>query len=177
MAKGKGQSRRLDVKVAKLINGTEQAVLLALDEVGEKSVAKMREVIRNSVSPMGLERFKAGRGRGPGREDTGSMYDDARYRTEPGDGNRISLAVGWINNFQEYYKYQEEGFKNQGVIWGLRSGNLDAHNGPFHWDNFKSRAKPQQGIWAKRAAYQLAANIAPALIKRRTKNVVKFAGR
>lgn len=46
------------------------------------------------------------------RVDTGDMKADLDVRVYRGQG--IGLDVGWVHDFQEYYRYQDEGFEATG---------------------------------------------------------------
>ncbi|AGY47157.1 hypothetical protein CN1A_48 [Clavibacter phage CN1A] len=51
------------------------------------------------------------------RIDTGDMRDDVSYRKVASGATFSTWAFGWVNRFQRYYHFQEDGF----IHW--RSGN------------------------------------------------------
>lgn len=118
-----------------------------LSEIGLESKEEMQRIIRESTSPFGLIRRQYGMGRSAGREDTGEMYDSVAYTTEIA-ADRISVRVGWLYNFKEYFGFQENGFKQ----WFTLSGFW---NGVFL---FSKRQSPvdQEGIHALRDARMFA---------------------
>lgn len=48
---------------------------------------------------------------GQGRVNTGKMRDSVGVRFESG-GKKVISAFGWIRNFEDYFGYQEEGFRH-----------------------------------------------------------------
>lgn len=118
-----------------------------LDEVGKESKEEMQRIIRESQSPFGAIRKSYGMGRSSGREDTGAMYDSVAYATEMA-ADRISVRVGWLYNFKEYFGFQENGFKQRWKLAGFMNGKF-----VFSW-----RANPvnQEGIHALRDARMFA---------------------
>lgn len=87
-------------------------------EVAEKAADKMREFIEtrgtNRVWEGAWRSQKTGRYRtrsGPGRIDSGDMLKNVGVKFQRGE--KQSRAVfGWVNQFENYYKFQELGFKH-----------------------------------------------------------------
>ena len=122
-----------------------------LEEIGDASKEEMQRIIRDSESSWGRFRISAGLGgKGTGRYDTGEMHDSVTYVTEQAK-DRISVRVGWVRNFQDYFGYQDSGFKN----WYTLGGFL----GNIPW--FRRMPSPidQEGIHALRDSRMLAVQL------------------
>jgi len=74
---------------------------------------KMRELILQRGTDFSAEAYSEGINKQQGRYRTGKMYDDVQWRAEVGP-KKIYASFGWIYNFQDYYAYQETGFRNRG---------------------------------------------------------------
>jgi hypothetical protein len=122
-----------------------------LTEIGEASKEEMQRIIRESVSPWGKFRMSEGLGgKGAGRYDTGLMHDSVTYVTEQAK-DRVSVRVGWVRNFEDYFGYQEGGFKNWYTLGGF------FNNRPW----FRRMPAPvdQEGIFALRDSRMLAVQL------------------
>ena len=93
-------------------------------ELAEEGQKKMQEIILTTgtnkrwTSPWKSQ--KTGRvrlGSGPARVDSGDMLKNVGIRIEGGRNFIARSAFGWVNEFEDYYGYQDEGFTH----W--RSGN------------------------------------------------------
>lgn len=120
-----------------------------LNEIGSESKDEMQRIIKNSESDFGALRRSYGIGKGSGRYDTGAMHDDVTYVTEQAT-DRISVRVGWLKRFQEYYGFQEIGFKQ---LW--KTAGFNFLLGRFEFTRRKSPVH-QEGIHALRDARMMA---------------------
>lgn len=84
-----------------------------LQQVGRDGRDFIRYIILDSTTPTGEERARRG-GNGPGRVNTGNMYNAVSSRArERKDG--FSLFVGWADGRPGYSIFQELGTRN-GVV-------------------------------------------------------------
>lgn len=86
----------------------------ALEQIAKDGVDFMRFIIISATTMTGAQRAAAG-GNGPGRVDSGKMYDKVNYRARKRAKNGFSLFVGWVDGQPGYAIFQENGTKN-GVI-------------------------------------------------------------
>ena len=134
-----------------------------LTEIADASKEEMQRIIRESVSPWGEFRLSNGLGgKGPGRYDTGAMHDSVTYVTEQAK-DRVSVRVGWVRNFQDYFGYQDSGFKNWYTLGGF------IINRPW----FRRMPSPvdQEGIHALRDSRMLAVQL---MNEKSAKFIAKF---
>lgn len=86
-------------------DGSDEVV----EDAAEYGAARMREMIAS--------RGTGYVGRGPratpdGRIDTGQMYDDVSVGNVRHNPSGVAVNFGWVGNVEDYYRYQEDGFKN-----------------------------------------------------------------
>jgi hypothetical protein len=105
----------------------EEARLMA-EEVGQFGAERMRQYIKDRGTRFSAAAAAAGVNRGPGRIRTGNMYNSVDSRVESGTA-KVSSAFGWIRNFEQYFEYQETGFRNKFIAAYTASGNLRVVNG------------------------------------------------
>jgi hypothetical protein len=86
---------------------------------------KMRELILQRGTEFSDEAYSQGINRQRGRYRTGRMYEDVTWRAEVGP-KKFLASFGWLYNYQDYYGYQETGFRNRGG-WARPLGD----NRPF----------------------------------------------
>lgn len=79
----------------------------ALEKIAESGVEFMRFVILDSATETGIARAGAG-GNGPGRVDTGTMFDSVTSKINANKGHFAAL-VGWLNGTPGYAIFQELG--------------------------------------------------------------------
>lgn len=87
-----------------------KAAVEALDETLDKGVDDVRFIIAASHTPTGEDRAAAG-GNGPGRIDTGAMYDAVEKHIDE-QGHVAIGSFGWLDDGSRGYKhasYQEPG--------------------------------------------------------------------
>lgn len=131
----------------------EEAKNLA-EEIGELGSMEMKTNILASGTRFSQAARNAGINQGPGRYRTGKMYKSVEYRVEAGP-SRISAAFGWIRNFEDYFIYQELGFRNIFIASYTGSGNLRVANGqPVVRKNPYGGFKRTKGMFALRDATQ-----------------------
>lgn len=86
----------------------------ALERIAQEGVDFIRFIILSATTMTGAQRANAG-GNGPGRVDSGKMYEKVNYRARKRANNGFSLFVGWTNGTPGYAIFQENGTKN-GVV-------------------------------------------------------------
>lgn len=137
----------------------EEARLMA-EEIGKFGAERMREYIKNRGTAFSRAAQSAGINKGPGRIRTGKMYNAVDHRVEAG-GSRVSGAFGWIRNFEEYFEYQELGFRNIFIasyagsslrVAGSSSGRFITAGGPIVRKNPYGGYKKTPGMFALRDA-------------------------
>jgi hypothetical protein len=84
---------------------------------------RMKEYIGQRGTAFSAAARQAGVNRGPGRIRTGNMYNSVTSRVESGS-SRTLAAFGWLRNFEEYFQYQETGFRNRFIAMYSSSGRL-----------------------------------------------------
>lgn len=85
----------------------------ALAQIAEDGKQYVRYIILSSDTATGRARAGQG-GNGPGRVDSGAMYDAVRARVNVNKGS-FSALVGWLDGKPGYSIFQEQGTKN-GVV-------------------------------------------------------------
>lgn len=143
-------------KINKLSLAARQEISDMTIEVAEFGAEVVREIIRtegtNRIWPGGPWRSeKTGRlrfGSGPGRIDSGDMLNNVTVQFQRGD--KQSRAVfGWVRTYEEYYKYQEEGF--------------------IHWKSGES----VPGMFAIRDARRIMVNELPRIAKKYSRRIAR----
>jgi len=127
------------------------------EELAKFGSERMKEYIRTRGTAFSAAARAAGINKGPGRIRTGNMYNSVDYRVEAGP-NRVSAAFGWIRNFEDYFGYQETGFRNIWIASYTGSGKLRRgpdtpfSNGPIVRRNPYGGYKKTPGMFALRDA-------------------------
>jgi hypothetical protein len=85
----------------------------SLEEIGKMGAEYMQNLIATRSTGWGEFMRSQGLGHGPGRNRTGQMSSDIMYRAEVGQKKQY-VRVGWLKNYEDYYGYQETGFRNYG---------------------------------------------------------------
>jgi hypothetical protein len=156
---------------AKIIE--EEARLMA-EEVGKFGSERMKEYIRDRGTPFSRAAQAAGINKGPGRIRTGNMHDSVDYRVEAGP-SRVSGAFGWIRNFEQYFEYQEMGFRNIFIasyvgstprVAGSNAGRFIKAGGPIVRKNPYGGYKNTPGMFALRDARADVQNEIPRLAQK-----------
>lgn len=92
------------------------------------AVRVARETMDNATTQWGIARmegYAGGRsfepyGKSSGRNDTGQMMNDFGYSIDAGPGY-TNLKIGWVDNQEQYYLDQDNGFKNYYRFKGLKA--------------------------------------------------------
>lgn len=127
------------------------------EELARFGSERMKEYIKTRGTAFSSAAQSSGINRGPGRIRTGNMYNSVDYRVEAGP-TRISAAFGWIRNFEQYFIYQEQGFRNIWIATYTASGKLrrgpdtPVSNGPIVRRNPYGGFKRTPGMFALRDA-------------------------
>lgn len=93
------------------------------EEAAQFGEERMKEYIRERGTRFSDAAQQAGVNRGPGRIRTGNMYNSVSSRVESGS-SRTLAAFGWLRNFEEYFQYQETGFRNRFIAMYTPGGRL-----------------------------------------------------
>jgi hypothetical protein len=96
-------------------------------ELAEFGAERMRDYVRQRGTTFSAAAQAAGINRGPGRIRTGNMYDSIGARSEGGKVKTLA-AFGWIRNFEQYFIYQETGFRNRFLASYDSGGRLVTRN-------------------------------------------------
>ena len=125
---------------------------LRAGELAEFGAERMREYIKQRGTAFSAAAAAAGVNRGPGRIRTGNMYDSVSSRVEAG-GKRTLASFGWLGNFEQYFQYQETGFRNKFIASYTGSGSLRVVGGqPIIQRNPFGGYKKTPGMFALRDA-------------------------
>lgn len=82
-----------------------------MEDIVEQGAEDMQRVIDTAVTPTGERRVATGAGAHAGRRESDEMYRDVKSEVQR-NGNVIVGRFGWIDDYQEYYGAQEDGFGN-----------------------------------------------------------------
>jgi hypothetical protein len=148
----------------------EESVKLA-GELAQLGEFEMKANILTSGTRFSDAARAAGINSGPGRYRTGAMYNAVQSRVEAGD-KTVSAAFGWIRNFQEYFLYQELGFRNLFIASYTGSGQLRVVGGqPVVRRNPYGGFKRTPGMFAFRDAVAEVQRQRPKFVARYLKNI------
>lgn len=151
-------------EIAKKI--VEEETRLMAEELAKFGSEKMRQYIKERGTSFSAAAASAGINRGPGRIRTGNMFNSVDYRVESGP-TKTSAAFGWIRNFENYFVYQELGFKNIYIASYTGSGKLRVVGGqPVVRKNPYGGSKNTKGMFALRDARADAQAEVPRLTKK-----------
>lgn len=144
----------------------EEETMLMAEELAKFGSERMRQYIRERGTAFSAAAAAAGVNRGPGRIRTGNMYNSVDYRVEAGQV-KTSAAFGWIRNFENYFVYQELGFRNIYIASYTGSGKLRVAGGqPVVRKNPYGGFKNTRGMFALRDARADAQAEVPRLTKK-----------
>jgi len=120
-SKGNGKTKSARVDFTGVYNilfetavAAEDELRNTLDDIGRQGAEYMKGLIATRSTGWGEFMKSQGLGHGSGRNRTGQMSRDVTYRAEVGPKKQY-VRVGWVNNYEDYYGYQETGFRNFGV--------------------------------------------------------------
>lgn len=135
----------LQKKLDKFAENLDYAAEEGLDNIGKAAVSeaqKLVEVRGYPLTPYSRKRYLRGRGNSEGRNDTGNMKYSIEYEVA-GD----EVTVGWINNQEEYFMYQEEGTGRIASMHALRdAATLVSRIGPGLVGISVSKAAREAGL-------------------------------
>ena len=128
-----------------------------MEQVAYTGAERMKERILDSGTAFSARALKEGINKKRGRYRTGAMYNDVTWRAEIGP-KRFYAVFGWIKRMQDYYQYQETGFRNH-FFWAspLKANEPVWRNGGAY--------KITQGMFALWDARQEARNLQEKLVK------------
>jgi hypothetical protein len=154
----------------------EESLKLA-QEVAELGELEMKANILTSGTQFSDKARAAGINRGPGRYRTGTMYNAVESRVEAGSRG-VNAAFGWIRKFEEYFLYQEQGFRNRYVSNYGPTGDIIVRGGgpsvrllPFNI------SRPTVGMFALRDAGAEVQRQLPKFVARYRKNISRRVNR
>jgi hypothetical protein len=148
----------------------EESIKLA-GEIAELGELEMKANILTSGTQFSDAARAAGINSGPGRYRTGAMYNAVQSRVQAG-ASTVSAAFGWIRNFQEYFLYQELGFRNLFIASYIGSGQLRVVGGqPVIRRNPYGGYKRTPGMFALRDAAAEVQRQTPKFVARYVKNI------
>ena len=141
------------------------------EELAKLGELEMKSNISASGTAFSQKARQAGINKGPGRYRTGKMYNSVRSRVE---GKKvIQAAFGWLSGFEEYFGYQETGFRNRFIANYTGSGNLVVVNGqPSVRRNPFGGYKNTRGMFALRDAIKSVQEEEPRL-RRKYEGIIK----
>lgn len=131
---------RLKLKFDSAIKKVEEGAIEGMDNSANGALRAGRRAIELRGTQGSRKRFNgeylpaAGPGRSDGREDTGNMIDSLGAQVSISNGVVVG-TVGWFEDFEDYFGYQEEGFDNYKAFNGSafvdRRGGKN-FRGPIH---------------------------------------------
>lgn len=89
----------------------------ALEDVTTEAEADMKAIITSSTTVWGEKRKAEGRA-SDGRIETSDMIDSVTSETES-DANSMTGTWGWIDNFEDYFFFQEDGTEHIDAMHAL----------------------------------------------------------
>lgn len=90
------------------VNRTEDQLIRLVQGVVDDGADQMRQFILLAVTKTGEERVRSGRGGEAGRYESGTMYDSVESNVSKERGEIVG-EFGWLDEFLEYFRIQEEG--------------------------------------------------------------------
>lgn len=94
---------------------TPAALNKRMTQAMEATVNLGQQIMKDVIDTSGTE-YSNAQGR-EGRVATGSMRNDVKGRTR-GSGAEVVGEVGWIDRYQDYYGYQDQGTSTH-YYWGV----------------------------------------------------------
>lgn len=141
----------------------EESVKMA-KEIAEFGEQEMKSNILASGTAFSQKARQAGLNQGSGRYRTGNMFNAVKSRVEDGGAN-VRSAFGWIQEFEQYFLYQENGFNNKFFANYTGNGRLIIQNGG---PSLKRATYPRRtkGMFALRDARQTVVNELPRFVRK-----------
>ena len=152
---GDAEGKQIWDYVRTLGDESKEIFYQAIDELGKVGEDVMRQKIERTGSKYARSGLKKKLGFSkPGRIRTGAMYKSVASRPRRGD-KVYQVEVGYLKDYQEYFKWQEIGFTN---IWKF-FGQWDrpystAPNAPVGWmfRRLRTGAPKVEGLFALKDA-------------------------
>lgn len=147
-----------------MIQEVEDAAREGMVEATRGGIRTARRLIEIRGTQGSAKRFAgeylpaAGPGNSSGRNDSGYMSDSVSAEVYQ-DGDVIVGNVGWLDDYEEYFGYQEEGFENFKAFSKKRGEFVDRRGGR---SSVQSTWTPGMFIW--RDVQTLLAKTGPALV-------------
>ncbi|MDL5351095.1 hypothetical protein [Microbacterium sp. zg-YB36] len=109
-----------------------------LEDVIAEAAEDMIRILEAAWTQTGADRAEAG-GNGPGRVDSGTMRDAIRSRILTKTKDRTVGAWGWLDEFLEYFLFQEAGSEK----YDVQFEGMSALQGSFVQarENFRTRLR------------------------------------
>lgn len=147
------------------------------EEIGEIGVEAMVGQFLLSETDFSRAAQAVGLNIGPGRQRTGRLLSSYDFRVESGP-SLTRVVVGYLNNFQDYFMFQEEGYEN---VWRGSydaQGRLRLEGGtPRVFVDTENGPKETEGIFALVAARNAIEMEMPRLIKKYKTRITKRINR
>ena len=99
----------------------EEALTMTVIEAADE----MRGIIEDAITLTGLNRQIAGKG-DPGRIDSGRMMELVRSELEKPSDDVMVGKWGWLEDFEEYFTYQENGTEHIEAMHALLQSFVSA---------------------------------------------------
>ena len=149
----------------------------AMDDVAKIGEEVMRSKIERTSSKHARSGLKAKLGFPKrGRIRTGNMYESVGSRPR-GRGKLFQVEVGYLKNYQDYFKWQEIGFTNVWKFFGQWNRPYsNAPNAPAGWEfqRLRTGAPKVAGLFAMRDARQAMEDALPGIIQKAAKRMDKI---
>lgn len=91
--------------------GVAKKMVEGIEDIVEEGVARGEQITKHNIESRGTS--KSGK---RGRIETGAMRDAVDSKITERSKKRVSGEFGWINEFQDYYGYQESGFNHRSGV-------------------------------------------------------------
>ena len=147
---------------------SKSALMGVIQEISKTGADEMKKIIKESTSQFGFTRYQYHIGKGPGRYDSGDMYNSVQDRQTNASGKLVRFSFGWIDNRKDYFWYQDNGFNNVLEVVGF-----DVNSGKFI---IRRRDNPvwQTGIFSLRDARKKAVSIIPSVVRKAERKLAKM---
>lgn len=87
------------------------SIISGAAEIVEENVSRGEEITKHNIDTRGT--FKSGK---RGRIKTGRMRDSVDSKIVSKNASGVKGEFGWINEWQDYFGYQESGFNHVGGV-------------------------------------------------------------
>jgi hypothetical protein len=121
--KVKGSLKRVEKALSSYGVGGKPVVIPILHVVGDEAVTFMRRIIE--TTPSGIVEGK------PDRVWTGHMRDEVSYEIQNPKRAVYTLVVGWVNDQEDYFKWQDTGNPQRAGQWKIKGMHM-IHQGSVY---------------------------------------------